>query len=33
MSDHISCIVCNSIVNIVEVDGPNHKFWKCLNDA
>jgi len=31
--DHVSCIVCGSIVNIVEVDGPNHPFWKCINDS
>lgn len=31
--DHVSCIVCGSIVNIVEVDGPNHPFWKCMNDS
>lgn len=31
-NDHVNCIVCGSIVNIIEVEGPNHAFWKCMND-
>jgi hypothetical protein len=31
-NDHVNCIVCGSIVNIIEVEGPNHAFWKCMRD-